>query len=215
MLFLALKAILMLLPQSTCYRVLKERLDSTARFRQSAIGPPSSTHVGANKNGTRGMPWSSPSRSNKGQSSQVTLTRKSIIHKASTTSAAPNSAVGDETFINVYVKRVLQVRALHCAATWRTIRSESLERKEAFNNTSDKRVGNMEETALVRTKRLQKAKDRTRKDGGTGNYEDLTSLATTAEEENSHTETKTIPPMTAEPKVDAKWKTYWASTSID
>lgn len=204
MLFLALKAILMLLPQSTCYRVLKERLDSTARFRQSAIGPSSSTHVGANKNGTRGMlankPWSSPSRSNKGQSSQVTPTRKSI---------------GDETFINVYVKRVLQVRALHCAATWRTIRSESLERKEAFNNTSDKRVGNMEETALVRTKRLQKAKDRTRKDGGTGNYEDLTSLATTAEEENSHTETKTIPPMTAEPKVDAKWKTYWASTSID
>ena len=36
MLFRTLKSILMVLPQSTSYMILKERLSSTARFRQSA-----------------------------------------------------------------------------------------------------------------------------------------------------------------------------------
>lgn len=37
MLFQALKALLLIIPQSTCYNVLKERLVSTSRFRQSTI----------------------------------------------------------------------------------------------------------------------------------------------------------------------------------
>lgn len=37
MLFKALKSLLMLLPQSTCYFVLKDRLTSVSRFRQSTI----------------------------------------------------------------------------------------------------------------------------------------------------------------------------------
>ena len=38
MLFQALKSLVMILPQSTCYFVLKDRLTSVARFRQSAVG---------------------------------------------------------------------------------------------------------------------------------------------------------------------------------
>lgn len=37
MLFQALKSLLMMLPQSTCYSVLRDRLTSVSRFRQSAI----------------------------------------------------------------------------------------------------------------------------------------------------------------------------------
>jgi len=40
MLFKALKSLLMILPQSTCYFVLKDRLTSISRFRQSAIRAP-------------------------------------------------------------------------------------------------------------------------------------------------------------------------------
>ena len=41
MLFQLLKSLLMMLPQSTCYRVLRDRLVSVSRFRQSTI--PNST----------------------------------------------------------------------------------------------------------------------------------------------------------------------------
>jgi hypothetical protein len=37
MLFRALKSLLMIVPQSTCYRILRDRLTSTAKFRQSAL----------------------------------------------------------------------------------------------------------------------------------------------------------------------------------
>jgi hypothetical protein len=37
MLFQTLKSLLMLIPQSTCYNVLRDRLVSTSRFRQSVI----------------------------------------------------------------------------------------------------------------------------------------------------------------------------------
>jgi hypothetical protein len=39
MLFQLLKSLLMILPQSTCYRVLRDRLVCVSRFRQSAIPP--------------------------------------------------------------------------------------------------------------------------------------------------------------------------------
>jgi len=42
MLFRALKSVLMILPQSTCYRVLRDRLNSIARFRQSTNMPSAS-----------------------------------------------------------------------------------------------------------------------------------------------------------------------------
>jgi len=80
MLFRTLKSILMLLPQSTSYMILKERLLSTARYRQSAVA----------LNG---------------------LSKR--LDSGSST--------------DVFVKRITDVRQLHCDAKWRAIRAESLE----------------------------------------------------------------------------------------
>ena len=85
MLFRTLKSILMLLPQSTSYMILNERLTSMARYRQSAVA-------------LCGLP-------------------KGI---------EPNS----ET--DVFVKRIIHVRKLHCDAKWRNIRVESLEEPSRF-----------------------------------------------------------------------------------
>lgn len=80
MLFRTLKSIMMLLPQSTGYAILKERLTSMARYRQSAVALSGlSKHIDP----------------------------------------------GSET--DVFVKRIVNVRRLHCDAKWRNIRAESLE----------------------------------------------------------------------------------------
>ena len=80
MLFRTLKSIMMLLPQSTSYMILKERLTSMARYRQSAVALSGlSKHIDP----------------------------------------------GSET--DVFVKRIVNVRRLHCDAKWRNIRAESLE----------------------------------------------------------------------------------------
>lgn len=79
MLFRTLKSILMLLPQSTSYVILKERLTSIARYRQSAVALSGfSKHIDS----------------------------------------------GSE--MDVFVKRIVCVRRLHCDAKWRNIRAESL-----------------------------------------------------------------------------------------
>ncbi|KAK1736870.1 vacuole morphology and inheritance protein 14 [Skeletonema marinoi] len=80
MLFRTLKSILMVLPQSTSYVILKERLSSTARFRQSAVA-------------LRGL--------------------SKHVEKGSKT--------------DIFVKRLVKTRKLHCDAKWRNIRAESLE----------------------------------------------------------------------------------------
>lgn len=80
MLFRTLKSIMMLLPQSTSYMILKERLTSMARYRQSAVALSGlSKHIDP----------------------------------------------GSET--DMFVKRIVNVRRLHCDAKWRNIRAESLE----------------------------------------------------------------------------------------
>jgi hypothetical protein len=58
MLFQALKALLLIIPQSTCYNVLKERLVSTSRFRQSTIACTSINIVPGN--GTNKVPSRDP-----------------------------------------------------------------------------------------------------------------------------------------------------------
>lgn len=80
MLFRTLKSLLMIIPNSTCYNVLRDRLNSVAKFRQSTI----------------------------------TVQRLQ----------PPKNLSGER---DIYVVRVLQVRALHCQAEWQTIRAESLE----------------------------------------------------------------------------------------
>jgi len=91
MLFRTLKSILMLLPQSTSYMILKERLTSMARYRQSAVALSGlSKHI------------------------------------------EPDS----ET--DIFVKRILSVRRLHCDAKWRNIRAESLEEPCRFVDEDQK-----------------------------------------------------------------------------
>eukprot|EP00978_Attheya_sp_CCMP212_P004564 scaffold9972_cov44-Attheya_sp.AAC.3 len=85
MLFLLLKSIAMLIPQSTSYNVLCSRLTTLARFRQSAI----------------------------------TLEGKRMLRNMK---KAPK---GSDT--EMFVTRMITIRAIHCEATWRTIRMESLE----------------------------------------------------------------------------------------
>lgn len=98
MLFKTLKFLLMIVPQSTCYNVLKDRLVSVSRFRQStAIAPRLSFGVGQSFN-------------NKNSVNSIDKKR-----------------LDEQT--EVFVTRVLKVRAIHCDAMWQTIRSESLECK--------------------------------------------------------------------------------------
>ena len=90
MLFKTLKFLLMIIPQSTCYNVLKDRLVSISRFRQST-----------------------------GMMPVVDLGIRSDQNDAD------KKRINEQT--DVFVERVLKVRAIHCDAMWQTIRSESLE----------------------------------------------------------------------------------------
>ena len=91
MLFRTLKSILMVLPQSTSYMIMKERLSSTARFRQSAVA-------------LRGL--------------------SKHVEKGSKT--------------DIFVKRLVKTRKLHCDAKWRNIRAESLEDPSRFISEEQK-----------------------------------------------------------------------------
>lgn len=84
MLFQLLKSVLMILPQSACYRILRDRLVSISRFRQSTIA--NSTKFRADL-------------------------------ESSTLSADARR----------FVNRIIEIRLMHCNATWHTIRQESLE----------------------------------------------------------------------------------------
>jgi len=91
MLFRTLKCIMMLLPQSTSYIILKERLSSVARYRQSAVA---------------------------------------------LTGLSKRVEQGSET--DIFDKRVVQVRNLHCDAKWRNIRADSLEEPCRFVSLDQK-----------------------------------------------------------------------------
>jgi hypothetical protein len=81
MLFQLLKSILMILPQSACYRILRDRLVSVSKFRQSTM---------LKVKGENGL-----------------------------------KNLSDDT--RKFVARTYYVRNLHCLATWRTVRQDSLE----------------------------------------------------------------------------------------
>jgi hypothetical protein len=84
MLFQLLKSVLMILPQSTCYRILRDRLVTVSRFRQSTIV-------------------------------SSTTFRKDL----------ESSTLPAET--RRFVNRIIEIRTMHCSATWQTIRQDSLE----------------------------------------------------------------------------------------
>lgn len=132
MLFKALKALLMMLPQSTCYHILKDRLVSVSRFRQSSFA-------------ARARPIKSPlSKTTASNSSGIVTAATARIAGAAKLSSSAANLPGSLGSINtvggngaslgpdiggaggIYLSRVLDVRALHCETAWRTIRSESL-----------------------------------------------------------------------------------------
>lgn len=172
MLFQTLKALLMLIPQSTCYNVLRDRLVSTSRFRQSVIGTPLSDDV--------------------------------------------DEHLGYETVI--FVDRVLEIRALHCEAMWKTIRAESLETVNAeskidFINDNVQEVHeegehrrewlgyNSKEEERIAQARFREEKRRRQQAGVSieeiGHYETITADG----------EAKSLLPN-KEP--DGTWKEYWS-----
>lgn len=88
MLFQTLRSLLMCIPQSTCYTVLRDRLVSISRFRQSKVH-----------------------------------------------SRLDDHKIQPQT--EMFVNRVLDVRALHCDALWETIRAESIEENGFYESKTD------------------------------------------------------------------------------
>ena len=170
MLFQTLRSLLMCIPQSTCYTVLRDRLVSISRFRQSGVH-----------------------------------------------SRQQDEKIQPDT--EIFVNRVLEVRALHCDALWETIRAESIEESgysESKNETqqeskepgADRRdwLGySSKEEELETQAKLREEKMRRQEAGLTieevsGSYNDFESMKKDAE-------IKELLPNNDE---DEAWKQQWA-----
>jgi Vacuolar protein 14 C-terminal Fig4p binding len=145
MLFRTLKSLLMIIPKSTCYTVLRDRLNSVSKFRQSTI----------------------------------TVERFK----------PPKSILVDR---DIYVARVLQVRAMHCEAEWQVIRAMSLETRSAENN-------GMENGTLVSTSRKSK-------NGTKVGADELDS-----KQDNAMQKTGTSGANVTDSIDEQRWKLYWAN----
>ncbi len=176
MLFQVLKSLLMIIPQSTCYNLLRNRLTSASRFRQSVI-------------------------SLRPEDSAVWLSKET------------------ELFVN----RVLDVRQMHCAAMWETIREESLEtesseaqkeeekKQELHEDGSDKRewlgYASKDEERIAQA-RFREEKRRRQVTGIvieeiSTNYNDLDSI------DDDDVEVVDFLPNREE---NESWKDFWART---
>lgn len=129
MLFETLKFLLMIIPQSTCYNVLKERVASISRFRQST-----------------------------GMMPKLNLGIRTDQNEADT------KRTKEQT--DVFVERVLKVRATHCDAMWHTIRSESLESQPLVSPNLDHEEGESRRRWLgyASKEEQQKAEERYRRE---------------------------------------------------
>lgn len=170
MLFKTLKAILMILPQTTSYNVLKDRLLSISRFRQS-----------------------------------------NMISEAELLPFKRPKNVTGET--EMYVKRVLDVRKIHCESAWTQIRADSLEvtwREKQPSDGADRR----EWLGYNSKEEEEQTKERLRKKDSEGltieelhdEYRDLDTLM------NETNQMGSLQPNTetAETSVEnATWKSYW------
>lgn len=174
MLFRTLKSLLMLIPQSTCYNVLRDRLVSTSRFRQSVIA------VRSSDDGT-------------------------ILSRDT------------EMFVN----RVIEVRALHCNAMWETIRADSLESTLAETKQED--MSGHEEGAGRREWLGYSSKEEERVAQARYREEKRRHQNGFAIEEvrnNEYNNFESMPEEGAEAKnlfpnseTDESWKDYWAQAS--
>ena len=173
MLFQALKSLLMIIPQSTCYNLLRNRLTSTSRFRQSVIA-------------------------SKVDDTGVWLSKET------------------EQLVN----RVLDIRHLHCAALWETIRVESLETESELQKEEEKKQEYHEEgsdrrkwlgynsTDEERVAQARYREDQRRRQASgvvieeiANKYDDLGSIKTDGFETNDFL------PNRGE---NESWKDYWA-----
>jgi hypothetical protein len=183
MLFQALKSLLMMLPQTTCYFVLRDRLTSVSRFRQSAL----------------------------------TANQKHVQAKEET---------------NIFLKRILDVRILHCTATWTTIRRESLETSSVLaTKVNDEGASRREllcysskkedEDAQYNFRKAKKGSPGTAIEELKDEYIDLATASSTSNKGNELSPS-TAPQVKVETdaedvsNVDADaWKGYWADTAAE
>jgi hypothetical protein len=107
MLFRALKLLLMIVPQSSCYRILRDWLVTASRFRQSALVR---------------SPFVPPAP------------KPSLEEGQEEGEEKPEEEKEDKWLFGA---RVLEVRKLHCDVCWETIRSESLETPSIANVQHD------------------------------------------------------------------------------
>ncbi|KAL7562320.1 hypothetical protein ACA910_014534, partial [Epithemia clementina (nom. ined.)] len=175
MLFRALKSLLMILPQSTSYRVLAARLNSIARFRQST----NLSIVAA----ARQQRW-----------------RAARHLSSSAAAAAVTSGAPSHSKTELFVNRVLHIRAQHCQAEWQAIRAASLEtpklsQTDGEHGSSSHRSTNTNKTRPAASWHV--GNDERGNEGGGGAHKK-----------------KSLPPIpNSQPKEEERWKSYWSGSS--
>lgn len=156
MLFRLLKSIVMILPQSTCYHVLKDRLTSVARFRQSS-GANTTSHT---RTLSQQMQWAFGSGGGN-ESWSTNMSNSEHQHD----SANNKTSMGWKSSSSSYQSRLLYVRSLHCAAAWERIQSDRLQQKEANGNDSNTETVLDSTTTTASSKQEQSTKTKQQKQG--------------------------------------------------
>uniref|UniRef100_A0A7R9WMY5 BSD domain-containing protein n=1 Tax=Craspedostauros australis TaxID=1486917 RepID=A0A7R9WMY5_9STRA len=138
MLFLTLKSLLMILPQSACFHILKDRLVSASRFRQSVLCTPRIMIGGGALGKAAGMGENTSATAGEGKheddAKDGTAINTNHGEDEEKRSNGGNRGNGGndgmsqaERETHAFVSRVQEVRMMHYEATWQTIRAGSLE----------------------------------------------------------------------------------------
>jgi hypothetical protein len=187
MLFQLLKSILMILPQSACYRILRDRLVTVSRFRQSTVASSTTFH-------------------------------RDLEHRTSTAEARR------------FVNRIIEIRAMHCSATWQTIRKESLEtssqrvQEHVEDEGADRRswlgYGSKEEQLKTKEAYQNGKKQILRIEDVSTGYHDIGSdpnsilskdFIVPDEKEESRGEAAPLQESDVNKEDEIQWKHYWAN----
>jgi hypothetical protein len=194
MLFHTLKAMLLIIPQSTCYNVLKERLVSTSRFRQSTIACTSINTVPENMNKVTRDP---------GAETKLYVTR--IQKVRSLHCAAAWEAIRAES---LEVPRRSREEVLE----------EGAGRREWLGYAS-KEEEKAAQLKFQEEKKQQQGEFTIEEVGNT--YHDLDSASTETLKMKPYSPNDLPPPapiapaaQAKKPKEDVRWKGYWANSDV-
>jgi hypothetical protein len=201
MLFRALKLLLMIVPQSSCYRVLRDRLVTASRFRQSALvrspfAPPAPKEPKA----AEGKEEGEEVQEKEGEETQEDE---------------------EEEDKWIFGSRVLEVRKLHCDVCWETIRSESLETPSIANVRHDE--GSQRRKwlgfASKEEERTSKAKFQEEKRQLKSGFkiEEITDKKYHQIEDMATPDVETYqvaPPSINEEDDEGEWKDYWKQKEV-